>query len=300
MRVVTYSRGAEERAGLVIDGTVFDIEACSSFVKGETLPSRVLDILASGKAAGLAELHMKLSEAKRGETELPLRCWAALDEVRLCAPIPRPPKVICLGLNYRDHAEEQNAKIPDVPLIFAKAPTAVASPGQPIVIPGGSTQVDYEGELAFIIARRVRRATKDEARHAIFGYCCMNDVTEREIQRRERIWFRAKSMDTFAPLGPWIVTADEITNPLDLAITTALNGRIVQSSSTKHLIFTPEDIVVFVTSSISLEPGDVISTGTPGGVGVFRKPQVFLKDGDHVEITISRIGTLSNPVRAES
>jgi 2-keto-4-pentenoate hydratase/2-oxohepta-3-ene-1,7-dioic acid hydratase in catechol pathway len=203
-----------------------------------------------------------------------------------------------VGLNYRDHAEEQGAKLPQVPLIFAKAPTAVIGPGMPIVIPAGSDRVDYEGELAFVVGKRLKHAGAEEARDGIFGYCCMNDVSEREIQK-ERVWMRAKSIDTFAPLGPWVVTADQIGDPLRLKLTTKLNSEVVQSGSTENLIFGPVDLIVFITKYITLEPGDVISTGTPSGVGVFREPPVFMKAGDVVEVTIEGIGTLSNPVVRE-
>jgi 2-keto-4-pentenoate hydratase/2-oxohepta-3-ene-1,7-dioic acid hydratase in catechol pathway len=211
-----------------------------------------------------------------------------------------PSKIVCLGRNYRDHAEEQGAKIPEAPLLFAKAPSAVIGPDQPIVIPKGSTKVDFEGEFALVIGKRASRADENQAAEAIFGYTILNDVSEREAQFREKQWFRAKSMDTFAPLGPCVTTTDEIGNPLDLSLTTKVNSDVMQSDSTKNLIFTPIDIVTFISRNITLEPGDVISTGTPGGVGVFRDPQVFLRAGDTVEITIDKIGTLSNPVVDEA
>lgn len=296
MRIATFRRATEERTGFLIDQNVYDVESCASFFGMEALPSNLADILALDRAAALKELVSKVEEARQASTELPLQCWATLEEVRLCAPIPRPPKIICLGRNYRDHAEEQGAKIPEAPLLFAKAPTAVIGPGQPIVIPGGSTKVDFEGELALIIGKRTSRANQKQAAEAIFGYTCLNDVTEREAQAREKQWFRAKSMDTFAPLGPCITTRDEVGDPLDLSLTTRVNGEVMQSGTTGDLIFAPVDIVIFASRSITLEPGDIISTGTPGGVGVFRDPQVFLKMGDVVEITIDKIGTLSNPV----
>jgi 2-keto-4-pentenoate hydratase/2-oxohepta-3-ene-1,7-dioic acid hydratase in catechol pathway len=175
----------------------------------------------------------------------------------------------------------------------------VVGNGHAVVIPRGAARVDYEGELAFIAGKRLRRAGPEEAAEGILGYTIMNDVTDREAQR-ERVWFRSKSADTFAPMGPWIVTADELADPLNLGITTKVNDEVRQSGSTRNLIFTPADIVAFITRYITLEPGDVVSTGTPGGVGVFRKPPVFLQHGDVVEITIEGIGTLVNPVISES
>lgn len=297
MRLVSYARDAEERAGLLVDNAVHDVELSAAFL-GMTLPSRVLPLLESGAAGALGELNAKIRAARAARTGLPLKCWAGLSEVRLLAPVPRPPKILCLGLNYRDHALEQNAGLPEVPLVFAKATSAVVANGEPIVIPRGSQKVDYEGEMAFVVGRRLKHTPVEEAAAGIFGYTILNDVTEREIQK-ERVWFRAKGIDTFAPMGPWIVTADDIGDPLDLELATRVNGRVMQSGSTRNLIFTPAEIIAFLTRYVTLEPGDVISTGTPSGVGVFRKPPVFLKQGDVVEITVGNIGTLTNPVIAE-
>jgi 2-keto-4-pentenoate hydratase/2-oxohepta-3-ene-1,7-dioic acid hydratase in catechol pathway len=298
LRLLTYRAGEGERAGILIDDTVYDVEASAAFLGSGPIAPRVLALLEAGQAERVHDLEARLARAHREGADMPRGCRLPLKGLRLLAPLPRPPKIICLGLNYRDHAEEQGAKLPEVPLLFAKAPTAVIGPGAPIVIPAGSTRVDYEAELAVVVGRRLKHSSADEARDGIFGYCCMNDVSEREIQK-ERVWMRAKSIDTFAPLGPWIVTADQIGDPLALEITTRLNSRVMQASSTKNLIFGPIDLIVFITRYITLEPGDIISTGTPSGVGVFRKPPVFLKEGDAVEITIEGIGTLSNPVAAE-
>jgi 2-keto-4-pentenoate hydratase/2-oxohepta-3-ene-1,7-dioic acid hydratase in catechol pathway len=277
---------------------VFDLQRCSAGLGMEPLPVSVMGLLASGRAPDLAHLAEALDGPEGGR--LPAGCALEAGNVTLRAPVPRPPKLICLGLNYRDHAEEQNREVPKQPLIFAKATSAVIGPGEAIEIPEGSVEVDYEAELAFVIGRHTSRATPAEAEAAIFGYCCLNDVTEREMQFGERLWFRGKGVDTFAPMGPWIVTPDEVGDPLDLGITARVNSRLMQSSSTANLIFGPADIIAFISRTMTLVPGDVISTGTPAGVGVFREPQVFLKPGDVVEITIDRIGTLSNPVAAAS
>lgn len=299
MRLLTYARAREKRAGLLLEQQVYDISSCSIYFGMEEMPASILEILVHDKEEPLRQIYDHILENRRDGEDLPLQCCIGLDEVRLCAPIPRPRKIICLGRNYRDHIEEQNAKAPEKPLLFSKAPTAVIDPGESIVIPKGSTKVDFEGELAFIMGRTVKNPTEKQAEEAIFGYTCLNDVTEREAQFGEKQWFRGKSMDTFAPMGPWVVTSDEIGNPLDLRISTKVNSEVMQSESTSMLIFTPVDIVVFAAKTITLEPGDVVSTGTPGGVGVFRDPQVFLKRGDTVEITIENIGTLHNPVDAE-
>lgn len=300
MKVITYMRAEGERAGILIEDTVYDIEYCSLFLDMEPIPPDLAGLLSAGKTQALRDLNLMLNEASKDKRDLPLRCWAALTEVRLRAPIRRPTKMICLGRNYRGHAQEQGAKVSESPLLFAKAPSSIIDPGQSIVIPAGSVKVDYEGELAFVIGRRTSKVSEDRAGEAIFGYCCLNDVTDREIQFNEKQWFRSKSIDTFAPLGPWIVTPDEIGDALDLRITTKVNGQVMQSDTTGNMVFTPYDIISFVTRNMTLEPGDIISTGTPAGVGVFRDPQVFLKDGDVVEITIDGIGTLKNPVAKEA
>ena len=299
MRLLTYARAREKRVGLLLEQQVYDIAACSEYFSMDKMPASALALLVEEKEEPLRALHDRILESRRNGENLPLQCSIGLDEVRLCAPIPRPPKIICLGRNYRDHIEEQDAETPEKPLLFSKAPSAVTDPGDPIVIPRGSTKVDFEGELAFVMGKTVKNPTAEEAEAAIFGYTCLNDVTEREAQFGEKQWFRGKSMDTFAPLGPWIVTSDEVGDPLDLRISTKVNSEVMQSESTSMLIFNPVDIIVFAAKVITLEPGDVISTGTPGGVGVFRDPQVFLKPGDVVEVTIENIGTLSNPVDAE-
>jgi acylpyruvate hydrolase len=300
VKILTFGARGEERAGILVETPVYDLKRVSSALGKEMLPCDILGLLAAGKASDLPGLYSDLIKARSEGVTMPPGCCWALGDVTVRAPIRRPPKIICLGRNYRDHIEEQHARTPEAPLLFSKAQTSVIGPGEQIVIPRGSTQVDFEGELAFVIGRSLRRADPQEAEEAIFGYCCLNDVTERQAQFSEKQWFRGKSMDTFAPMGPWIVTPDEIGDVLGLNITTKVNTEIMQSDSTGNLIFNPVDIAVFISRAITLEPGDVISTGTPGGVGVFREPQIFLKPGDVVEITIDRIGTLTNPVGGET
>jgi 2-keto-4-pentenoate hydratase/2-oxohepta-3-ene-1,7-dioic acid hydratase in catechol pathway len=298
LRLVTFERGGG-RAGLLMNDRIYDVENCADFLNLKVdLSGGMKSLIRNWNRALMEDLSTSLAELDGQGEELPLQCWASMDEVGLHAPIPRPGKLICLGLNYRDHAEEQNAKIPDSPLLFAKAATATIGHNRPIVIPEGSTKVDYEAELAIVIGKELKIGGTGEAAAAIFGYTCMNDVTEREMQRRERQWFRGKGVDTFAPMGPFIVTSDELGDPIGLSISSKLNGEVMQRSSTSNLIFQPADILKFITRTMTLEPGDVVSTGTPGGVGVFREPPVFLKKGDTIEVTIEGIGTLSNPVEA--
>lgn len=298
MKILSYRCDGSERAGLLIDQTIYDIESSCSYLNMPPLPCDLFQIISLGLFDRLRQLEEKIRDQLR-QSELPLACRIDLSEAVLAPPIRTPSKIICLGRNYREHALEQGAKVPEIPLLFAKAPSAIIGPSEPIVIPKGSTMVDLEGELAFVIGKRTEKANQAQAQQAILGYCCMNDVTERQMQFSDKQWFRSKSIDTFAPLGPWIVTAEEIPYPPSLGITTTLNSKVMQSDSTANLIFKPAEIVEFISRHISLVPGDIIATGTPAGVGVFRDPQIFLKHGDIVEITIDMIGTLTNRVVAE-
>ncbi|MCP4549984.1 MAG: fumarylacetoacetate hydrolase family protein [bacterium] len=219
-----------------------------------------------------------------------------LKSVRLAPPIPEPSKVICLGLNYRDHAEEQNRPLPTAPLLFPKVPSALIGQGESVVLPRGEAKVDYEVELAFVIGRRARNVTIHDAWDHVLGYTVMNDVSGRETQGAERQWLRAKGFETFGPMGPWIVTRDEIADPHNLEISSRINGELRQRSNTRELIFRVDFMVEYLSSNMTLEPGDVISTGTPGGVGLYCDPPVFLKNGDVMSMTIEGIGTLENMV----
>jgi 2-keto-4-pentenoate hydratase/2-oxohepta-3-ene-1,7-dioic acid hydratase in catechol pathway len=225
-----------------------------------------------------------------------------LQAVRLRAPILNPRKIICLGLNYRDHAQESKADIPTDPILFSKYATAVIGPDDPILLPSVSKEVDYEAELAFIMARRGRHIPKAQALEYVAGYSIMHDVSARDYQIRKPggQWMSGKTFDTFAPLGPALVTKEDIPDPHVLDITCTVSGERLQSSNTKHLIFSVPDIVAYCSHIFTLEPGDVIATGTPGGVGFARKPPRLLKEGDVVVIEIQGIGQLRNPVRNDA
>jgi acylpyruvate hydrolase len=222
-----------------------------------------------------------------------------LQAVRLRAPILNPRKIICLGLNYRDHAQETKADIPTDPILFSKYATAIIGPDDPILLPAVSKEVDYEAELAFIMARRGRHISTGRALEYVAGYTIMHDVSARDYQIRKPggQWMSGKTFDTFAPLGPVLVTREDIPDPHVLDITCTVNGERLQSSNTKHLIFSIPDIVAYCSHIFTLEAGDVIATGTPGGVGFARKPPRFLKDGDVVIVEVQGIGQLRNPVR---
>jgi 2,4-didehydro-3-deoxy-L-rhamnonate hydrolase len=213
-------------------------------------------------------------------------------------PIERPGKIVCVGLNYRDHAEEQGVELPSEPLLFAKWPNTLVGPGEPIVVPPLVTKCDYEAELAVVIGSRVARVSKENAFEAVRGYVCANDVTARDLQFGDGQWTRGKSVDTFCPVGPKLVPREDVPDPHALRIRAIVSGEVLQDSTTANLIFGIDEIISHVSRTVTLEPGDLILTGTPAGVGVFRDPQRLLRPGDEVMIEIEQIGSLTNPVVA--
>ena len=222
-----------------------------------------------------------------------------LTSVKLMSPIPRPPKIVCVGLNYRDHAIESNMQIPTVPTIFCKFSTSVIGPGDTIVLPKASTQPDYEAEFAVVIGKGGRHIPADRWREHVFGYLNLHDVSARDFQLATSQWVMGKTFDTFCPMGPFLATADEIADPHALDISLTLNGEVLQNSNTKNLIFQIPELIRHLSSVFTLEPGDVISTGTPAGVGFARKPPIYLKNGDTVVVKVQGVGELSNPVTVE-
>lgn len=212
-------------------------------------------------------------------------------------PIERPGKIVCVGLNYRDHAAEQGAALPAEPLLFAKFPNALIGPGDPIVIPSLVTQCDYEAELGVVIGTRVKKVSRENAFEAVRGYVCANDVSARDLQFGDGQWTRGKSVDSFCPVGP-LVPAEEIPAPHNLRIRAIVSGEVLQDSTTANLIFGIDEIISHASRTMTLEPGDLILTGTPAGVGIFRDPQRLLRPGDEVTIEIEGVGALTNPVVA--
>lgn len=211
-------------------------------------------------------------------------------------PIARPGKIVCVGLNYRDHAAEAALDLPVSPLLFAKWPNALVGPGQPIVLPLGADQVDYEAELAVVMSRTAFRVFEREALDYVAGYLCLNDVSARDVQFAEGQWTRGKSFDTFCPIGPRLVPAEQVGDPQSLRVRCLLNGEVVQDGSTADMVFGVAELIAFTSRHITLEPGDLLATGTPAGVGWARKPQRFLRAGDTVTVEIERVGSLTNPV----
>jgi 2-keto-4-pentenoate hydratase/2-oxohepta-3-ene-1,7-dioic acid hydratase in catechol pathway len=216
----------------------------------------------------------------------------------MALPIDRPGKIICVGLNYRDHAEEQGVDLPTAPLLFAKWNNTLIGPGEPIVIPPIVTKTDYEAELGVVVGSQVSRVSAENALEAVAGYICVNDVSARDLQFADGQWSRGKSPDTYCPVGPHLVPREEISDPQNLAIRAILNGETMQDSTTANMVFGVAEIIAYVTQTITLEPGDLIATGTPAGVGAFRDPKVFMQPGDEIRIEIEGLGSLTNPVTA--
>jgi len=283
MRLVTYERNRKQSIGVLSDAGVIDLPAAS----GGSLPSDLLTLLQQGEAA-LAQARKAAAE---GKTMIPLA------EVQIRAPLSRPGKILGIGLNYRDHAAEGARELPKYPLIFTKAVSAVIGNGDSIRIPQVTQAVDFEGELAVVIGTRAKDVSGTDALDYVAGYTICNDVSARDYQQRSG-HSAGKSFDTFAPLGPALITRDEVPDPHVLDIRTVVSGEEMQHSNTRHLIFNIPYLIEYLSHVFPLEPGDVITTGTPAGVGVFRNPPRFLKPGDTVRIEVQGVGVLQNPVVA--
>lgn len=244
------------------------------------------DIVPLGKDV-LEFLRNGRTRERRG---LPLR------GVRLLAPVPVPGKILCIGLNYRDHAAEGNIAVPDEPPLFGKWANSVVGPDAVVVVPPVTREADYEAELGVVIGVPAHDVEPEQALEYVAGYTCLNDVSARDLQVANAQWTRGKAIDTFLPMGPWLVTRDEVADPQALAIRCRLNGELVQSSTTAHMVWTVAELVSFLSRTMTLDPGDVIATGTPAGVGAAGDPPRFLRDGDVVEVEIDGIGVLRNRV----
>jgi 2-keto-4-pentenoate hydratase/2-oxohepta-3-ene-1,7-dioic acid hydratase in catechol pathway len=250
-------------------------------------------------AAGFADTTAVLSAGFTSTDKPAAYPGNRLNDVRLHAPIANPPRVFAIGLNYREHAIETKTPLPKAPVVFFKMSTAIVGPGENIVLPKNSTQPDYEAELAFVIGKGGYRIPASAWREHVYGYTIVNDVSARDVQLSTSQWSLAKSFPTFCPMGPAIVSADEIADPHELAIGLSINGEVLQNSTTSELVFRIPDLVEYISSITPLLPGDIVSTGTPSGVGMGRTPQRWLKPGDSVTVTVEGLGSLTNPVVAE-
>jgi 2-keto-4-pentenoate hydratase/2-oxohepta-3-ene-1,7-dioic acid hydratase in catechol pathway len=283
MKLCTFDHGGSSRAGVVMDDGVVDLAAAAP-----ELPRELCALLDAGAPA----LHAAANAATRARQRLPL------EAVRLAAPILRPPKFLAIGLNYADHVAEAGLETPKLPTVFNKQSTCVTGPNDPVHMPRVSSALDYEGELGFVIGRRCRHVPRARAHEVIAGYLVVNDVSVRDWQLRIPTWTMGKSFDTHGPIGPWLTTADEI-DASGLRLRTWVNGELRQDSNTKHLIFDCASIVEHLSTAFTLEPGDVIATGTPGGVGIAMKPPRLLQVGDVVRVEIDGLGALENTIVAE-
>jgi len=313
MKLVTYESAKQSRLGVVQGDFVVDVATAYGLIA----QGRIAD----AKLAAAAQVLRKLGRAPQDMIELlglgeryrhalgvTVGCAAAMGKkgpkglliplrtAKLRAPIAHPNKITCIGLNYADHAREQGSEPPAAPIFFLKSHNTICGPGDPIKLPPNSAKVDYEAEFAVVIGKRGHRIPESDAHKYIAGYTLLHDVSARDMQFSDNQWYRGKSCDTFAPTGPWIVTADEIPDPNNLRISLTLNGETMQDSNTSNLIFKVPFLISYLSQSVTWEVGDLISTGTPPGVGVFRKPPVFLKAGDTASVSVEGIGTLTNTV----
>jgi len=284
MKLCTFRHENSARIGVVTDDGVVDLS-----IAAPELPREMVALLAAGPDA----LRRAASAASNATSRI------AQDSVSLRAPILRPPKFLAIGLNYADHVAEAGIEAPKHPTVFNKQSTCVAGPNDPVWMPRISHVLDYEGELGFVIGRRCRHVPRDRAHEVIAGYLVVNDVTIRDWQLRVPTWTMGKSFDTHGPIGPWITTADEVGDPHALRLRTFVNGELRQDSNTKQLIFDCYALVAHLSDGFTLEPGDVIATGTPGGVGIAMKPPKLLVVGDRMRVEIEGLGALDNTVVAE-
>lgn len=281
MKLATFTADGATRIGLASESGIIDLRAAAP-----ELAEEMSAFLGQGPEARSRARSIAASGAPSVEPAL----------LQLHAPVLRPPKILGIGLNYKDHIQETGRTAPEVPVVFNKQSTSVTGTGTPVYRPQESYRLDYEGELAFVIGERCRRVPKRRAPEVIAGYTVCNDVSVRDWQRRSPTMTMGKSWDTHCPLGPWIVTGDEIGDPHDLNIETRINGEVRQASNTRHLLFDCYELVEHLSTVFTLEPGDVVTTGTPGGVAAAMDPPRWLEPGDEIRITIEKIGTLENTV----
>lgn len=292
LKLIRFKVDKKECYGVLRGNQTISLTSLSSFRKS-AIPKTIDDLVTLGtKILGAIENSIEgLNEDYQKTATI------RVEKVEVLAPLVNPPKLICLGLNYYDHADEADARIPDEPIIFMKPRTTIIGPNKPIIKPGLVNKLDYEVELAIVIGKRGKNIRVTEARQHIFGYSILNDVSARDIQFKDSQWTRGKSFDTFAPIGPNITTANQIGDPNNLKIRTWVNGELRQDSSTKNMVFNVYEIVHHLSKVMTMEPGDIIATGTPAGVGFFMKPEPkFLRPNDTITMEIERIGKLENSV----
>lgn len=287
MKLVTFTRHDHTRIGILLDsmGSILDLS-----VAEPKLPTSMIEFLAAGEQA--------YSLAQAALAAAPVNAIIPAGEATLLAPIPRPGKILCMGHNYLGHSATAPGSLPEFPNVFLKASSAVIGPGHPVTITGASSKVDYEGEFCFVIGRTARNVPEEQAMDYVAGYTILNDVSARDYANRVSQWMVGKSFDTFAPLGPALVTKDEVPDPHNLELILTVNGEVRQHSNTGNTIFSIPFLIAYLSQVMTLEPGDVVSTGTPSGSGLGMNPPVFLKPGDVVVVKVEKVGELMNPFAA--
>jgi len=292
VKLARFLHSNRESYGVLTADGVLSLPALANSLRA-SVPATLGALISLGKE-GLESIEELNRDATMAEKK---RATLGLSGVQILAPLSSPPKIVCLGLNYRDHAAEAGVNLPDEPIIFMKPRTAIVGPDQPIVKPSFVKELDYEAELAIVIDRRGRDIEVSEAKAYVFGFTAFNDVSARDLQFKDRQWTRAKSFDTFAPMGPCVTTADQVGDVGDLRIKTRVNNELRQNSTTKNMVFNVYETVHHISRVMTLEPCDIIATGTPAGVAKFMKPKPkFLSPDDIIEIEIENIGTLRNKV----
>ena len=304
MRLVTFEVNGAQRLGAAVGERVIDLQAAGAALGAEgrgpgvaAIPADMLGLLQLGDE-GMDAVRALLDAVRDGAAGEGRYAYSAA-AVRLRAPLPVPTKILCIGQNYRDHVLEQNAPMPEKPIIFAKFTTAVIGPGDDIIYPSTTRELDYEAELVVVIGKTGKHIARARAYDYVAGYMAGQDVTARDLQRGDGQWVRGKTQDTFAPLGPYLVTRDEVPDPQALDIKLWVNGEVRQDSNTRNLIFDVPELIAFISQGITLTPGNIIFTGTPPGVGAFRKPPALLQVGDEVTVEVEKLGRLTNRVAAE-
>lgn len=292
MKLIRFVHNSETHSGAIVGDRVLDIGRATN----GRLPSNPIDLLKDQEA--LEETKELLGRAAESPDSVPEGSLIPVGAVDVQAPVPRPGKIVCLGRNYRDHAAETGADIPEEPVVFAKAQSSLIGPGDPVCLPRVAEKVDYEAELAVLVKHPIRHITAETALDYVGGYTILCDVSARDYQHEKPggQWYLGKSFDTFCPIGPVLTTADEIPDPHNLDIGCTVNGEVRQAANTGQMIFDIPTILAYLSDVFTLEPGDVVSTGTPSGVGAGQSPPEFLKSGDEVCCAISQIGELTNPV----
>jgi acylpyruvate hydrolase len=311
MKLVTYLWKGHLALGALANGHIVDLhhayraalnhvgDSDELAVADLRVPTDLLGLLKGGDSSMTAARQaLRFVEEQRARDSASF-CHPVAD-IEILAPIPRPGKVVCVGLNYHSHLAEIGEPAPEYPILFHKAATSIIGHGQSIVLPRVSRQIDYESELAVVIGRRGKYIPEENALSYVAGYTCANDVSAHDIEFRTSQWTSGKMLDTFCPLGPVLLTRDEIPNPNALRLKTVLNGQTVQDEHTSDMLFPVPFLISYISSLATLEPGDILLTGTPSGIGCNRRPQVFLRAGDQISVQIEGIGTLANPVVAEA